>query len=77
MTTKEPNYKTALVPVKPGKMVTTVDSSPLDLIIGGLPEQSRTKGCLKIGTTLRYFFYLEIEGQKLIKIARFGKFDIV
>ena len=42
-TTKEPNYKTALGPVKPGKRVTTVDSSPLGLIIRGLPPRKANK----------------------------------
>ena len=41
MTTKEPNYKTAFGPAEPGKMETIFDSSPLGLIIRGLPEREK------------------------------------
>ena len=78
-TTKEPNYKTALGPVKPGRIVTTVNSSPLGLIIRGLPEKE-TKSDKRMLEDLNYveqiLSHLEIEDQKLVKITRLGKYDL-
>ena len=80
VTTKEPNYKTALGPVKPGKMATIVDSSTLGLIIRGPPEHE-TKSDKRMLENRNYvemiLSYLEIEDQKLVKITRLGKFDML
>ena len=80
MTTKEPNYKTARGPVKPGKMATIVNSSTLGLIIRGPPEHE-TKSDKRMLENRNYvemiLSYLEIEDQKLVKITRLGKFDML